>query len=89
MSGGGNIIEKRIVRLEDGREVVRYWLLTGEHDDELCVYAEPQDDEPGMGDAIWWGGGEAIYWGPNDGKRLRKVGFSFRPTPTITGGSDA
>ena len=81
MSGGGKIIEKCPMRLpESGRDVIRYWVIDNYppiHPDETCVYAEPADDEPLEGEAIWWGGGREIYWGPNDKKRLVKVGYSF------------
>ena len=82
MSVGGKLIETVPTRLEDGRLVVRLWVIAtnaggpGVHD-ELCVYAEPQDDLPSLGDNVWWQGGK-IYF---DGERrhLRKLGYSFSP----------
>jgi hypothetical protein len=85
VSGGGTIIEKRRMTLTDSdapsfrEDVVRYWLLTGESYDELIVYAKPQDDEPEVGERIWWGGAQTIFWGPDDKKQLAKVGYSISP----------
>lgn len=89
MSGGGAIIEKRAMTLTDSeapgwsKEVIRYWLLdsSGHTHDETFVMAEPADDEPQVGEVIWWGGGRDIYWGPNDTKRLVKVGYSTAARP--------
>lgn len=85
MSGGGKIIEKRPVRLDDGSEVVCYHVMSEYRPDwfdETCVYAKPADDEPQIGEAIWWGGEQQIYFGANDSKRLTKVGYSFNPGST-------
>jgi hypothetical protein len=82
MSGGGKIIEKRPMTLTDGKEVVRYHVI---HEyrpdwfDETCVFAEPSDEEPKIGESIMWGGEQTIYFGQNDSKRLTKVGYSFTP----------
>jgi hypothetical protein len=89
MSGGGKIIEKMSMVLTDEdhpefrEDVVRYWLSTDvgrSWPDETCVYAEPQDDEPQLGETMWWGAGKEIYWGPDDKKRLTKVGYSHAPS---------
>jgi len=81
MSGGGNILEREMVTLpETGLTVVRYRVMSEYRPnwfDETFVYALPQEDEPDLGDAIWWGGDKNIYWGPNDSKRLTKVGNSW------------
>ncbi|MBB4063633.1 hypothetical protein [Gellertiella hungarica] len=82
MSGGGNIIEKLAMTLEDGRQVVRYHVISQYRPgwfDETYVYAEPSEDEPQLGEALWWGGEQTIYFGANDSKRLTKVGYSFSP----------
>jgi hypothetical protein len=82
MSGGGKIIEKTPVTIEDGKTVVRYWLMNEYRPgwyDEICIYAEPSDDEPQIGETIWWGAERAIYFGPNDSKQLVRVGYSFSP----------
>lgn len=79
MSGGGKIIEKA-----PGKNVVRY-LVMSEYRlgwfDETFVNALPAEDEPALGDTIWWGGGNLIYWGENDSKNLVKVGFSWSNRP--------
>jgi hypothetical protein len=81
MSGGGKIIEREAMTIPgNGQSVVRYRVMTEYRSnwfDETFVYALPQEDEPGLGEAIWWGGGTTIYWGPNDSKRLAKVGYSW------------
>lgn len=91
MSGGGTIIEKLPMVLTDvdhpsfRKDVVRYWLSEkrgGSWPDETCVYAEPQEDEPEVGEAIWWGAAQEIIWGDGDSKRLKKVGYSFSPSPS-------
>ena len=68
--------------LDDGRQVIRYHVMSEYRPDwfdETCVYAEPADDEPQIGEAIWWGGEPLIFFGPDDAKRLTKVGYSFSP----------
>lgn len=83
MSVGGKIIEKMPVTLEDGRNVIRYHVIDeyrSEWFDETCVYAEPSDDEPQLGDEIWWQAGLIYFDG--DRKHLRKVGYSFTPSHT-------
>jgi hypothetical protein len=77
MSGGGRIIEKLPLTLEDGRDVIRYAVIN-RYQDEACVYAKPADREPKEGDSIWWGSAQVIWWGPNDELRLEKVGYSFQ-----------
>ncbi len=82
MSVGGRLIEILPMRLESGREVVRLWVLDpprrpGGAGDETCVYAEPQESMPRLGDNIWWQGGQIMFDG--DRQTLRKVGFSFPP----------
>lgn len=84
MSGGGKIIEKRPMTLQDGKDVIRYHVMDEYRPgwfDETCVYADPADEEPKLGEAIWWQSG-AIYFGPHDSKRLTKVGYSFSPERT-------
>jgi len=85
MSGGGKLIEILRMRLpETGREVVRLWVVGTAYgspgmNDETCVYAEPQDSMPAIGDTIWWGGGRWIKF-DGDRQELVKVGYSF-PAP--------
>lgn len=80
MSVGGKLIETVPTRLEDGRLVVRLWVIAtnaggpGVHD-ELCVYAEPQDSMPKLGDTVWWQSGKIYFDG--DRQHLKKVGYSF------------
>lgn len=88
MSGGGKIIEKRPMTLESGKEVVLYHVMTEYRPDwfdEICVCAEPSDDEPKLGDDITWGGEQIIFFGSNDSKRLTKVGYSFTPECAASG----
>lgn len=83
MSGGGKIIEKRLHTLEDGREAIRYRVMSEYRPgwfDETFVLAERADDEPKLGDAIMWGGEQVIYFGANDEKRLTKIGYSWSAT---------
>lgn len=83
MAGGGKIIEKIGYRMHVGAttaDSVRYRVMSEYRPgwyDETYVCAEPADDEPQLGDTIWWGAGSEIYWGENDSKRLVKVGFSW------------
>lgn len=75
MSVGGYLIEMRPMRLpETGRDVVRLWCMD-RHGDEVCVYAEPQDSMPKLGDQVWWTCGRILF--DNDRQHLRKVGYSF------------
>jgi len=81
MSVGGRLIDITPVRMsETGREVVRLWVVAtnaggpGVHD-ETCVYAEPQENMPALGDEIWWQSGWIMFDG--DRQTLRKVGYSF------------
>ncbi|KQP52971.1 hypothetical protein ASF34_00950 [Methylobacterium sp. Leaf106] len=53
--------------------------------DETCVYAEPQTSMPEIGDDIWWQAG-AIYF-DGDQQHLKKVGYSFSPSPAQASGS--
>lgn len=61
MSVGGRLIEILPMRLENGTDVLRLWVVAtdvggpGVHD-ELCVYAEPQVLLPKIGDEVWWQG---------------------------------
>lgn len=80
MSVGGRLIEVLPVRLESGRDVVRLWVVDRAHgspgmNDETCVYAEPQDSMPAIGDEIWWQSGQIMF--DADRQKLRKVGYSF------------
>lgn len=82
MSGGGKIIEKTPMTLDGGKDVVRYHVMSEYRPDwfdETCVYAEPADEEPQLGEGIMWGGEQVIYFGHNEAKRLTKVGYSFTP----------
>lgn len=82
MSGGGSIVEKKPMTLEDGTNVVCYHVMyqyRPDWFDETCVYAEAAEDEPQLGEQIWWGGEQTIYFGPQDNKRLKKIGYSFTP----------
>lgn len=81
MAGGGKLIEILPMRLESGKDVLRLWVIStnaggpGVHD-ETCVYAEPQDNLPALGDTIWWGGERWIMF-DNDRQQMTKVGYSF------------
>lgn len=82
MSVGGRLIDIQAVRLEDGRAVVRLWVVDRAHgspgmNDETCVLAEAQQSMPKIGDEIWWQGARILFDG--DRQSLRKVGYSFRP----------
>jgi hypothetical protein len=79
MSVGGKIIEKRLMTI-DGTEVLRYLVMHEYRPDwfeETYVYAKRAEEEPKLGEAIWWQAG-TIYFGQNDSKRLAKVGYSFK-----------
>lgn len=81
MSGGGKIIEKKPVTTEEGKEVIRYRVMSEYRPgwyDEIHVLAEPSDDEPQIGESIVWGGEQVIYFGKGENKRLVKVGYSTR-----------
>jgi len=80
MSVGGRLIEVLPMRLEDGTSVVRLWVVDRSHGspgmgDETCVYAEPQESMPAIGDEIWWQSGRVMFDG--DRQTMRKVGNSF------------
>lgn len=83
MSGGGAIIEKRPMNVTAGTypgkptDVIRYHVIDPRNTDETYVMALPQDDEPQLGDTIWWGGDQTIYFGENDKGRLPKVAYSW------------
>lgn len=80
MGVGGKIIEMQPMRIVAGehpgkeQDVVRIAVLDGQ--DEICVYAEPAETMPKLGEAIWWQAGK-IYF-DNDRRTLRKVAYSFR-----------
>lgn len=77
MSVGGRIIEIRPMRIEEsGQGVVRLWVVDPRTSDELCVYAEPADKMPAIGESIWWQSGKIMF--DNDRSTLNKVGYSFR-----------
>lgn len=84
MSVGGRLIEILPMRLpESGRDVVRLWVVDrpyspGGIGDETCVYAEPAEIMPKLGEVVWWQSGR-IYF-DQDRRELKKVGFSF-PAP--------
>lgn len=83
MSGGGAIIEKHPMNVVAGNhpgkstDVIRYHVMDPKYGDETYVMAIPQDDEPALGETIWWGADPVIYFGPNDSKRLTKVAYSW------------
>lgn len=75
MSVGGRLIEILPMTCpEDGASVVRLW-VTDRNGDETCVYAEPQDSLPGLGEEVWWQCRRIYFDG--DRQHLTKVGFSF------------
>jgi hypothetical protein len=80
MSVEGRLLEITPHRFDDGHEVLRLWVVAtnaggpGVHD-EVCVYAEPQESLPAIGDSVWWQSGR-IYF-DNDRQHLKKVGYSF------------
>lgn len=85
---GGTVIETQRMTISWGcypnnhqAEVIRLWCVGSgcEAYDETCVYAEPYADGEGpkVGDQVWWQAGW-IYF-DNDKKRVRKVGYSFKP----------
>ncbi len=81
MSGGGKLIEILPMRLESGRDVLRLWVIDARHCSpgfgaETCLYAEPQESLPALGDTIWWGGERWIMF-DNDRQQMTKVGYSF------------
>ena len=72
-----------IIDIWHGRQKVRLWCVD-RHGDELCVYVEPFEDGPGLGDEIWWQCGRVMF--DRDRRTLRKIGYSFRPpTTALTG----
>lgn len=81
MSVGGRLIEILPMRLpESGREVLRLWVVdrpsgSPGFNDETCVYAQPQESLPAIGDEVWWQSGK-IYF-DRDRQHLVKVGYSF------------
>lgn len=74
MSVGGRLIEILPMTLDDGDSVIRLWVVDRQGD-ETCVYSEPQDVMPELGDDIWWQCGR-IYF-DRDRQHLKKVGYSF------------
>ncbi|WP_107351958.1 hypothetical protein [Methylobacterium sp. Leaf361] len=96
MSVGGRLIEILPMRLPDsGTDVLRLWVVAknaggpGVHD-EICVYAEPQENLPKLGDEVWWQGRRIYFDG--DRQHLVRIGYSF-PAPVAVeqdrGGSSA
>ncbi len=84
MSVGGHLIEIMPIRLASGRDVVRLWVVDS-YSAEVCVYAEPQESMPALGDEIWWQSGRIMF--ERDRQTLVKVGYSFsapasQPTPS-------
>lgn len=73
---GGRVIEINHVH-RGGRVLVRLWVIDPKSVDELCVYAEPAEVMPKVGDEVWWQAGK-IYF-DRDRRHLRKVAYSFRP----------
>jgi len=90
MSGHGSIIEKRAMNVVAGHhpgkptDVIRYHVIDPRNTDETYVMALPQEDEPQLGDVIWWGGDQSIFFGPNDSKRLTKVGYSWSANRSVS-----
>lgn len=80
MSVGGWIIEIKpmAVEYEDGTQVdvIRIWCMD-RNGTETCVYAEPAERLPGLGEEVWWQSGK-IYFG-DDKHILKKIGYSFSP----------
>lgn len=91
MSVGGRLIDMTPMRLaESGRAVVRLWVVDS-YSAEVCVYAEPQESMPALGDEIWWQSGRIMF--DRDRQTLRKVGYSFsapssQPTTQESKGED-
>ena len=73
MSVGGKIIGKKSSTTDGDQSVIIY--TVEDSGDTTSVMAKPSDNEPGVGDTIWWQG-HKIYW-DNDRQVLEKVGFSF------------
>jgi hypothetical protein len=75
---GGKVIEVRSVRVGDSdREALRIWVISQRNDDELAVYAEVSNDQPAIGEEVWWQGGKIFFDG--DKKSINKIGYSFDP----------
>jgi hypothetical protein len=75
MSVGGHLIDITHMRLpQSGRDVVRLWVVDS-YLAEVCVYAEPQESMPALGDEIWWQSGRIMFDG--DRQTMCKVGYSF------------
>ena len=60
------------------REVVRLWMVDRQGD-ETCIYAEPADLLPKVGDQVWWQDGKIYFDGDHKIEFLIKVGDSFSP----------
>lgn len=80
MSVGGRLIEIIPMRLEDGDDVLRLWVVDRSSgspgfNDETCVYAKPQEKLPAIGDQVWWQSGKIYFDG--DCQHLVKIGYSF------------
>ena len=79
MSVGGRIIEIRAmsVKTDDGADrcVARLWVVD-RNGTETCVYAEPAEVMPALGDEVWWQSGKIFFDG--DKRHLVKVGYSFQ-----------
>jgi hypothetical protein len=57
------------------REVLKLWVIDRNSTDETIIYAELQEDQPKVGERIWWQEEGKIYF-DNDTKFLVKVGYS-------------
>ncbi len=81
MSVGGRIIEIQPMQITAGihpgrkQDVVRIAVM--DRHDETCVYAEPAEFMPKLGDEIWWQGDRIFF--DNDRRWLKKIAYSFTP----------
>jgi hypothetical protein len=80
MSVGGRLIEIQPMTVRTDfdaqREVVRLWCVD-RAGTEACVYVEPAEAMPKLGEEVWWQGGKVMFDG--DKRYLVKVGGSFSP----------
>lgn len=79
MSGGGVITEKTALEPAPTVHVVRYRVLDQKAARDEYIMAKPADEEPSIGDTIWWSA-DWIYFGLNDSGRLTRFGYSWDAT---------